>query len=68
MIYTMTLLPIPRRLGCDRKRYQSTVFKPRNLTPPRTKCELSHASECQTLSATKSEAKKAFLERNSQDK
>ena len=60
MIYKITLLPLPRGSGHDRKWYQSTVFKPRNATPPRTKCELNHASKCQALSTTKSEAKRAF--------
>ena len=40
--------------------YQSTVFKPLNMTPSRTEYELHHASECQTLRETKSQAKWAF--------
>ena len=50
----MTLLPLPWGLG------QSTIFKSQNATPTRTECESNHTSKCQTLSATKSKAKRAF--------
>ena len=64
----MTLLSLPRVRGMTEKGYQSTIFKPRNATPPRTECELNHVSKCQALSTTKSKAKRAFLKGNSQDK
>ena len=56
----MTLLPLPHVRGAAKKGYQSTVFKSRNVTPPRTEYELNHASECQTLSVIKSQTKRAF--------
>ena len=69
LVYKMTQLPLPWVRGVTAKGYQSTIFKPRNATPLRTKYELNHASECQTLSGTKSQANEAFgkeiLRRNS---
>ena len=63
MISNITLLPLPQVWGVTVKGYQSTVFKPRNVTPPRTKCELNYALECQTLSVIKSKVKMAFFGR-----
>ena len=49
----MTILSLPKVQGMTEKEYQSTVSKPQNVTPPRTGCELNHASKFQTLSVTK---------------
>ena len=65
MIYKLTLLHYPGIWGVTKKGYHNIVFKYWTATPPRTECELNHASKCQTLSATKSKAKRAFLEGNS---
>ena len=68
----MTLLPLPGFGGVTVNGYQSMVFKPQNTTPSRTKHELNHALECQTLIVIKSQVKRAFwkeiLRRNNNTK
>ena len=57
----MTLLPLPRGLGRDRKRVSEHDFQTSEYDTPRTECELNHASECQTLSMTKSNVKRVLF-------
>ena len=68
MIFKMTLLLLLWVWGVTEKGYQSTIFKHQNATPLKTECELNHISKCQTLSTTKSKAKRGFLDGNSQEK
>ena len=56
----MTFLPLPRGLGGNRKRVSEHDFQTLKYDTPRIEYELNHASKCQTLSMTKSKAKKAF--------
>ena len=60
MISKMTLLPLPRGSGRDRKRVSEHSFQTSECDTPRTESELNHVSECQTLSMIKSQAKGAF--------
>ena len=66
IIYTINFYHYLRVWSATEKGYQSTVFKPRNATLL-GQSELNHASKCQALSTTKSEAKRAFLEGGSQE-
>ena len=58
----MTLLPLPRDLGRDRKMVLEPDFQTSECDTLRIEYALNYASECQTLSVIKSQAKKAFWE------
>ena len=57
----MAILPLPQGSGRDKKRVSKHGFQTSECDTHRTECELNHASECQSLSVTKSKAKRAFL-------
>ena len=63
MFYKMTLLTLPQGLGCDKKRVSEHGFQTSKCDTHRTECELNHALECQTLSVSKSNAKRVFFGR-----
>ena len=62
MIYKITLLPLPRGSGHDRKMVSEHCFQTLECIPLRSKYDLNHVSLPPILGVTKPKAKRTLLE------